>query len=483
MSSPSADATLSGSMEVSPLLKNEDVLGSLLCWLPLDSIGRIGQCSKALRGFVSSDPHQSFWLAHLLQRLNVPSREVGTVNIAPDQSAKSLLQAHIRAPQPAAQAHNAWDYHRDDDESTLSIRGVSGTGWDAYKIDNIVDGESSRYMPGHDFSARCRAQRIPRVPYPVVRRRRAAAGDGKVLLDVGLSSIFYFEARLESRNDRRLQRPNALQEEDNLPPPQACVAIGLSTGGFRLSQYQPGWTEDSIGYHSDDGRLFFASGTDGTNFGPNYGNGDVVGCGVHIPTMSVFFTKNGNLIGTAYSIISSEPRTYRCLYPTIGLDSKEFTIQVSFGAGEAFAFDISKVEQLYANYPAPVRHSARLNSQSDQSATGSNVDNALNPSEILERIGLVCTYPDEAASFHPWNRNAATARIYVQQRDSRRYMWLHDSDDSDDFSSDDGDEYSGDEDGILEDMFGGYDYASYDDSTYGDDGGDDDDMGFDSDVD
>ena len=66
MSSPSADATLCGSMEVSPLLKNEDVLGSLLCWLPLQSIGRIGQCSKALRSFVSSDPHQSFWLAHLV---------------------------------------------------------------------------------------------------------------------------------------------------------------------------------------------------------------------------------------------------------------------------------------------------------------------------------------------------------------------------------------------------------------------------------
>jgi hypothetical protein len=194
--------------------------------------------------------------------------------------------------------------------------------------------------------------------------------------------------------------------------------------------------------------------------------------------MSVFFTKNGSLIGTAYSIISSEPRTYRYLYPTIGLDSKEFTIQASFGAGEAFAFDVSKVEQLYANYPARLRQIVGLNSQSGQSATGSNIDNAPNPSEILERIGLVCTYP-EAASFHPWNRNAATARIDLHQRDAHRYMWLSDSDDSDDFSSDDGDEYSGDEDGILEDIYGGYDYASYDDSTYGDD---DDDMGFDSDV-
>ena len=480
MSSPSADATLSGSMEVSPLLKNEDVLGSILCWCPLQSIGRLGQCSKALLSFVS-DPHQSFWLAHLLKRLSVPSREVGSVNIAPDQSAKALLRAHIRVPQEP-QGPSAWAYRRNDNEPTLSI--VGGTGWDTYKIDNIVDGESSRYAPGHDFSARCHRQPIPHAPYPVVRRRRAAAGDGKVPLDVGLSKIFYFEARLEARTNRSQRRPNALQEENNSPQPQACVAIGLSTSGFRLSRYQPGWTEDSIGYHSDDGRLFFASGTDGTNFGPNYGNGDVVGCGVHIPTMSVFFTKNGNLIGTAYSIISSEPRTYRTLYPTIGLDSKEFTIQVSFGADEAFAFDVSKAEQLYANYPAQFRHSARLNSRPGQSATGSNVDNVPNPSEILERIGLVCTYP-EAASFHPWNRNAATATINVQQRDARRYMWLNDSDDS---SSDDGDEYSGDEDvdGILEAMHEAYydqfEYASYEDSTYGDDD-DDEDMGFDSDVD
>ena len=52
--------------------------------------------------------------------------------------------------------------------------------------------------------------------------------------------------------------------------------------------------------------------------------------------MSVFFTKNGNLIGTAY-IINTEPRTYRQLYPSIGLDSKEFTVHASFGAGQTLS--------------------------------------------------------------------------------------------------------------------------------------------------
>lgn len=463
---PPAAAT---EMSSSKLLNNEDVLILILGWCPLKSIGRMGQCCKALRSLLS-DPHQTFWIGHLFDRLDIPSREVGNANIDPNQSAKSLLKAHVYAESSSSLARapsrdNAacWDYHRDD-EPTLSIEATNG-GWDTYKIDHTVNRESRRYDRGHDFAARYR-RRIPHVPCPVVRRR--TGGNGKIL-DVGLSSISFFEIRLEARNGQRQRRPNALPgdgEEMVQLPSQACVAIGLCTSSFRLYRYQPGWTEESCGYHSDDGRLFFGSGTDSMPFGPSYSDGDTIGCGVHIPSMSLFFTKNGSLIGTAYAIIKSQWNSYRELYPSIGLDSKEFTIHAQFGADEAFVYDVSKAERLYDNYPPPLRLSARLSSRSGRSAD--------DPSDILERIGLKCAYP-EASSFHPWNKTSSTRRIYVQQRDLRHMGSYSDESDEDE---DDHDivgiiEHYGN---ALEAMLSdGYDYVSYDDSTYGSGGDIDDD--------
>ena len=251
-------ASASASTKPSPpaLVKNEDVLVLILGWCPLKSIGRMGQCCKTVQSILSY-PKQQFWFGHLIHRLNIPSREVGNVNIASDQSAKSFLKTHIHAesirssPQGRPRENESfWDYHRDN-EPTLAIEATNG-GWDTYKIDHMVDEESSRYGSGHDFAARCRHSPVPHMPCPVVRRRR----DGKI--DVQLSSISYFEVRLVSRTGHRQRRPNNALPEDGegmvQPPPQACVAVGYGTSCFRLSGYEPGWTEDSIGYHSDDGR-------------------------------------------------------------------------------------------------------------------------------------------------------------------------------------------------------------------------------------
>lgn len=462
------------------LLKNEDVLVLILGWCPLKSIGRIGQCCKSLQS-VLSDPNQQFWFGHLIRCLNIPSREVGNVNIASGRSAKSLLKTHAESIKSSPRGRprgneSCWDYHRDD-EPTLAIEMTYG-GWDTYKIDHMVDEESSRYGPGHDFAARYRRSPVPHMPCPVVRRRSG----GAKILDVGLSSISYFEVRLVSRTGQRQRRPNNAPPGDGegtvQPQSQTCVAVGVSTSKFKLTGYQPGWTEDSLGFHSDDGSLFFGTGTDSEPFESSYGDGDVVGCGVHIPSMSVFFTKNGNFIGTAY-IINTEPRTYREIYPSIGLDSKEYTVHASFGADQAFVFDVNKAERLYEAYPPHLRQSARLSNETHGDAP--------NPSDVLKRIGLECSYP-EAAAFHPWNKTSPTRRIYVHQRDTRRYMWLDSEGESDeeDGHDDDSDGFGGNIDDGLEAMLSdAYDYVSYDDSTYGSGGNsnDDDDMDFDAEHD
>lgn len=74
-----------------------------------------------------------------------------------------------------------------------------------------------------------------------------------------------------------------------------------------------GWNEWSWGYHGDDGHAFYGDsanpldrygnevmspdGEYGRPWGPKYGTGDVIGCGVNFDEDTVFYTKNGKVIG------------------------------------------------------------------------------------------------------------------------------------------------------------------------------------------
>lgn len=57
----------------------------------------------------------------------------------------------------------------------------------------------------------------------------------------------------------------------------------------------PGWTADSWGYHGDDG--YKLTQNTGDKYGPLYGEGDTIGCGVDFHEGSAFFTKNGVNLG------------------------------------------------------------------------------------------------------------------------------------------------------------------------------------------
>lgn len=61
----------------------------------------------------------------------------------------------------------------------------------------------------------------------------------------------------------------------------------------------PGWKSArglSIGYHGDDGGVFALTDSYLTN-GPQYTEGDTVGCGVDYSRGTIFITKNGELLG------------------------------------------------------------------------------------------------------------------------------------------------------------------------------------------
>jgi hypothetical protein len=113
-----------------------------------------------------------------------------------------------------------------------------------------------------------------------------------------------------------------------------CIAIGLSTEAFSLVKFMPGWNSESYGYHSDDGAIFHGRGSPYSSYGPKFGVGDIVGCGLRYDTNEIFFTLNGKSLGTAFKNVSGK------LYPTVGVDAQ---VQITFNFGlNSFCFSLAE---------------------------------------------------------------------------------------------------------------------------------------------
>ena len=112
-----------------------------------------------------------------------------------------------------------------------------------------------------------------------------------------------------------------------------AIAIGLASLTHSTAQWI-GWSENSIGYHTDDGKLFKESSS-GQTFGPKAYAGDIIGCGARMKQVcyrdavvgsskvkvEIFFTINGALLNTQKMAIPQGG-----LFPTICLESPSESI-------------------------------------------------------------------------------------------------------------------------------------------------------------
>jgi hypothetical protein len=115
-----------------------------------------------------------------------------------------------------------------------------------------------------------------------------------------------------------------------------CVAVGLSTYRFRLDRRLPGWDDLSFGYHSDDGSFFHHSAR-GDAYGPTFGVGDVVGCGLDYQKQAIFFTLNGSFLNYAHVLDNSQIQ--QDWFPTVGMDTTA-CVHFNFGGDFPFCFNL-----------------------------------------------------------------------------------------------------------------------------------------------
>ena len=104
---------------------------------------------------------------------------------------------------------------------------------------------------------------------------------------------------------------------------QKCaLGVGVGELNYPLDR-MPGWNRNGVGYHADDGRMFYQDGF-GKAYGPLCTDGDRMGCGIDFDSedasgcVNVFFTKNGKQVGDPVRI----KKPVYGLYPLIGLHSR-----------------------------------------------------------------------------------------------------------------------------------------------------------------
>jgi hypothetical protein len=77
------------------------------------------------------------------------------------------------------------------------------------------------------------------------------------------------------------------------PNPTAFISIGLSNRPYS-EMHHIGWNPGSIGFHSDDGRVFINSYNSECQVSKGYTIGSTIGCGYNPLQNTVFFTQDGS---------------------------------------------------------------------------------------------------------------------------------------------------------------------------------------------
>ena len=160
-----------------------------------------------------------------------------------------------------------------------------------------------------------------------------------------------------------------------------CVSIGFGQKFTSTISKQVGWAQNTIGYHSDDGRIYNEN-SNSNLMGTKWGPGDIVGAGINYlnrDTVEFFFTLNGKLITKVIKNWSFP------LIPLIGLDST-FPIYTNLGT-DPFLYDPLKNNEVIHNNIISTKNLAMIKGYN-------NIFNYVQPSINIKNYGNIANIND-----------------------------------------------------------------------------------------
>ena len=125
--------------------------------------------------------------------------------------------------------------------------------------------------------------------------------------------------------------------------------IGLTKSNVKSRNGEfPGWYDDSIGYHGDDGGIYHNGGSNIASSDP-YSTGDTAGCCLkqimigHEMYRLLFFTLNGHKVGPTRVLDDGD------FFPTIGLGDAGAEVDTNLGH-KAFVYDLEGIRIYCLHY-------------------------------------------------------------------------------------------------------------------------------------
>ncbi|ORZ14156.1 hypothetical protein BCR42DRAFT_354593 [Absidia repens] len=169
--------------------------------------------------------------------------------------------------------------------------------------------------------------------------------------------LFYYEVKIEASDENS----------------DGHISIGFCDDYSRLDRL-PGSDDYSWGYHGENGYL--TGGPPSLNnrtrkYGTCFGIGDTIGCGIDFSDKTIFYTRNGIHLGTAFRDVNGKR-----MYPTIGFKTSGEKVTANFGQdASSFIFDIQQyrkdashriVHHVMSSTPLPAAPSLNETQNQDQ---------------------------------------------------------------------------------------------------------------------